>query len=54
MVSAWFDHTGILWFDDDDAFFIENYGKEWGYYTWEQFVMHAWKAIDIAQWKHPD
>ena len=54
MVSAWFDHTGILQFDDDDAFFIENYGKEWGYYTWEQFVMHAWKAINIAQWKHLD
>jgi hypothetical protein len=54
MVSAWFDHTGILQFDDDDAFFIENYGKEWGYYTWEQFVMHAQKAINIAQWKHLD
>ena len=67
MVSAWFDCDGVLELDDKtwekaketkpnlprQALFIHQFGKDWGYYTWEKFKSDLENAIAIAEIKYP-
>ena len=67
MVSAWFDCDGILSLDDEtwqkgketnpnlakEAIFIHQFGKEWGYYTWDKFQRDLDQAISITKLKYP-